>query len=63
MKGTYPSHGTDVQEQFYNYLSGWSDRQVIIIENVSPPTSIANRDSTIFFTKNAAIGRYGLFPP
>jgi hypothetical protein len=54
---------TDVQDKFYEYLSGWTDRQVLIIENNDPPESIRARPSSVFFTKNKQQGRYGLFPP
>lgn len=53
---------TDVQDKFYEYLSAWTDRQVIIIENNDPPESIRARPSSVFFTKNKQQGRYGLFP-
>lgn len=32
--------GTDVQDKFYEYLSKWNDRQILVIENVNPPASI-----------------------
>lgn len=53
---------TDVQDKFYEYLSAWSDRQIIIIENNDPPENIRARSSSVFFTKNEQQGRYGLFP-
>lgn len=54
--------GTDVQDRFYDYLVRLADRQVIVIENTTPPETIAARDSTVLFTRNPAIGRYGFFP-
>lgn len=54
--------GTDVQEQFYNYLAQWTNWQAIIVENVDPPQPIKNLDTALIFTKNNHRGRYGLFP-
>ena len=54
--------GTDVQSKFYEFLSNWTSRQVIVLENVDPPDFVKDNDQTIFFSKNASIGRYGLFP-
>ena len=54
--------GTDVQEKFYEYLAGASARQVIVVENTTPPDAIVGRPSTTFFSKNPHQGRYGLFP-
>jgi hypothetical protein len=55
--------GTDLQEQFYNYLQTMSDdTQVIIVENTDPPESIRNREKSLMFSKNPHQGRYGLFP-
>jgi hypothetical protein len=54
--------GTDVQEKFCEYLAEWTDRQVIIIENVDPPEQIKARPTTTKFSKNPHHGRYGLFP-
>lgn len=55
--------GTDLQEQFYNYLQAMpDDTQVIIVENTDPPESIRNRDQSLMFSKNPHHGRYGLFP-
>ncbi len=53
---------TDVQDKFYEYLSKWSEGQVIIIENITPPDSIISLPSSIMFSKNDAVGRYGYFP-
>jgi hypothetical protein len=55
-------NGTDVQEKFYEYLVAMTERQVIIIENITPPQSIAARPSTHFFSGNPHQGRYGFFP-
>ena len=54
--------GTAVQEKFYEYLSGWELRQVIILENVDPPDFVKNNDQTTFFSKNPDLGRYGFLP-
>lgn len=54
---------TDVQEKFYEYLTKISDRQIIIMENINPPTNICELSSSVQFTKNPHQGRYGLFPP
>lgn len=54
--------GTDVQDKFYEYLSKWNDRQILVIENVNPPASIRARPSSIFFSKNPDQDRYGFFP-
>ncbi len=55
--------GTDLQEQFYNYLAAApDDRQVIIVENSDPPSPIVARPQTLMFSKNPHSGRYGFFP-
>lgn len=54
--------GTDVQEKFYEYLSQWGSRQIIIIENMDPPAAIREFPTTVFFSKNPQQGRYGFFP-
>lgn len=54
--------GTDVQERMYKYLAAMSDRQVIILENVTPPAEVEKMDYCVFFSKNPHQGRYGLFP-
>lgn len=55
--------GTDLNEQFYNYLAGMpDDRQVIIVENTDPPPAIGNRPQVEMFSKNPHSGRYGFFP-
>jgi chromosome segregation ATPase len=54
--------GTDVQDKFYEYLAGTTERQVIILENTTPPAAIAARPDTNFFSKNPHQGRYGFFP-
>lgn len=53
---------TDVQENFYKYLSNWDDRQIIIIENVNPPDYVKEMETSTMFSKNIQQGRYGLFP-
>jgi multidrug efflux pump subunit AcrA (membrane-fusion protein) len=55
--------GTDLNEQFYSTLGTIpSDRQVIIVENTTPPQSIASRPNVEFFSGNPHTGRYGFFP-
>jgi len=55
--------GTDLQEKFYAFLQRLpDDRQVIVVENTDPPTSVAFREQSLMFTKNPHHGRYGLFP-
>ncbi len=54
---------TNVQEKFYEYLLAMQDRQVIVIENVTPPAAVTGRPNTYFFSKNQHQGRYGFFPP
>ena len=54
--------GTDVQERFYEFLVERTERQVIVLENVDPPTSIQDRPQVMFFSKNPHSGRYGFFP-
>jgi predicted nucleic acid-binding Zn-ribbon protein len=53
---------TDIRDHFYEYLSKHDDRQVIILENVTPSKAVLTRSQTTLFTKNEQIGRYGLFP-
>jgi uncharacterized coiled-coil DUF342 family protein len=54
--------GTDVRDRFYEYLAGCTDRQVVIIENIDPPVSVAERPTSTMFSKNPHQGRYGFFP-
>ncbi|CAI0944234.1 Uncharacterised protein [Serratia ficaria] len=55
--------GTDLQEQFYEYLEAMpSNTQVIVVENTDPPASIVKREQSLMFSKNPHHGRYGLFP-
>jgi hypothetical protein len=54
--------GTDVQDKFYEYLAGTRERQIIVVENTTPPDAILGRPTTTFFSKNPHQGRYGLFP-
>jgi hypothetical protein len=55
--------GTDLAEQFYNYLAGRpSDRQIIIVENRDPPAAVRQSAQVTMFSKNPGSGRYGLFP-
>lgn len=51
-----------VDEKFYNYLQGITDRQIIIIENNDPPESIKEQKFTRYFSKSSSQGDYGLFP-
>ncbi|MCP9749983.1 hypothetical protein [Ferruginibacter sp. HRS2-29] len=52
----------NVQDKFYEYLSKWDDRQIIVIENVTPPMSITDKPFSVMFSKNDKVGRYGYFP-
>lgn len=54
--------GTKVQDNFYNYLLSIQDRQVIIIENVDPPSFMLKQLYTSHFSGNPSAGRYGFFP-
>jgi hypothetical protein len=55
--------GTDLDVQFYDSLLKLSDdRQVIIVENTTPPEPIAKLAQAVMFTKNPHQGRYGFFP-
>lgn len=55
--------GTDVHERFYESLSTFTDRQVIVLENVDPPDGVRLRPSgrATLFSKNPNMGRYGFF--
>ncbi len=53
---------TDVQDRFYDHLAKWTDKQIIVIENVTPPASVTSMPSSQMFTKNSSVGRYGFFP-
>ncbi|NOG73932.1 AAA family ATPase [Roseicella sp. DB1501] len=55
--------GTDLNEQFYAYLEALpTDRQVIIIENTTPPPAVLGRPQVEFFSRNPHSGRFGFFP-
>jgi hypothetical protein len=55
--------GTDLKDQFYSYLSAWPEnRQVVIVENTTPPEAMQGRPQVTFFSKNPHSGRYGFFP-
>lgn len=54
--------GTDVHERFYEMLNKYTDRQVIVLENVDPPDDIRRSEQSTFFSKNPHHGRYGFFP-
>ena len=51
--------GTDVHQHFYEMLHAMTDRQIIILENVDPPSDIQSGEQCIFFSKNPNSGRYG----
>ena len=51
--------GTDVHQHFYENLHAMSDRQIIVLENVDPPSDIQSGGQCIFFSKNPNSGRYG----
>jgi hypothetical protein len=55
--------GTDLNEQFYMSLARLlDDRQVIIVENTTPPDAITARPNVVMFSGNPHGGRYGFFP-
>jgi len=55
--------GTDLNQQFYDYLAAQgSDRQIIIVENNDPPEDVRARPQVTMFTGNPHAGRFGLFP-
>lgn len=55
--------GTDLDEQFYAYLQALpADRQVIVIENTTPPSAVVGTPQIEFFSRNPYSGRYGFFP-
>lgn len=54
--------GTDVQDKFYAFFNTWTNTQIIIIENITPPTEVSSLPSSVMFSKNPNYGRYGLFP-
>lgn len=57
-------HMGDVKQAFYEYLAtAVGNAQVIILENEDPPESLKSKIAFTGFTKNAALGRYGLLPP
>lgn len=54
---------TDLKDRFYRYLANISkDYQIIICENIAPPDDLQGAN-IVRFTKNASVGRYGLFAP
>lgn len=54
--------GSDLKEQFYEYLKTHHSRdgQVIIIDNQHPPASVQDGINTVIFTRNPTDGRFGL---
>ena len=55
--------GTDLKDQFYDYLvAKHTGNQIIIIENEHPIVADNEKLSLTVFTKNPDEGRYGLFP-
>jgi hypothetical protein len=55
--------GTDLDVQFYDFLQKLpNNKQVIIVENTTPPKAIADLPQAIMFTRNPHQGRYGFFP-
>lgn len=55
--------GTDVKDRFYRDLAvNYKERQVIVLENETPPQDIIDQINYISFTKNPNKGRYGFFP-
>ena len=52
--------GTDLNAQFYTYLTGLlDDRQVVVIENRDPPAAIAARPNVVMFSKNTTAADTG----
>lgn len=51
-----------LNHEFFSYLSKWTDRQAIIIENIDPPDEFTKEKYSIKFSGNPEIGRAGLFP-
>ena len=54
--------GTDVHEQFYEYLNQFVDRQFIILENVDPPADIRESGQATFFSGKSPFGTLRLLP-
>ena len=55
--------GTDLNRQFYGYLTQLStDRQVIVVENYDPPTEVIASPQAVMFSGNPHSGRFGFFP-
>ncbi|TIV37006.1 MAG: hypothetical protein E5V91_19720 [Mesorhizobium sp.] len=55
--------GTDLNTHFYGYLAALQDdRQVLVVENIDPPTDIQSSEQAIKFTRIEGLGRYGFFP-
>jgi rubrerythrin len=56
--------GSDLKDQFYiDLASRAEDQQIILIENVEPPSTIDEAQMNLIkFTKNPHEGRYGFFP-
>lgn len=54
---------TDLKDKFYRYLDNLNNDQIqiIIAENIAPPTDLKN-SNIIYFTGIDDSGRYGLFP-
>lgn len=58
----YDLSKTDVNEKFYEWLSGPSCQgQVIVVDNRPPPSWLAARANVVHSPKSN-VGRYGLFP-
>jgi hypothetical protein len=53
---------TGLNEEFFSYLSKWTDRQAIIIENVDPPKRFTAQEYSTYFSGNPDVGRAGFFP-
>ena len=53
---------SDLNDKFFSYLSKWSDRQAIIIENVDPSARFTDKDYSTYFSGNSNTGRSGFFP-
>lgn len=53
---------TGLNEEFFSYLSKWTDRQAIIIENVDPPAQFSEQSYSTYFSGTPGVGRAGFFP-
>jgi hypothetical protein len=50
-----------VQDKFYEYLAAAGERQVVIVENTTPPSDRRSTDHDVL-QQELHQGRYGFFP-